>query len=190
MMAEAGVVSRYARALFEAAQSQGTVEQVGSDLEGIASIFKESPDLLRVLRAPVIPAERKAQLVRTAFGPRVSDLTLRFLEMVVQKRREEVLPEVPAEFQHLAYAMLNVLPVEVTTAVPLTPEERTALAASLGRRTGKRIRLVEKIEPELMGGMVLRLGDTIIDGSVQGQLQRLRQRLLAGAGESQVVQSA
>jgi F-type H+-transporting ATPase subunit delta len=186
-MAETGVVSRYARALFEAARAQGAVEQVGSDLQGVAAVLQETPDLLEVLRAPVIPVEGKVHLVGSAFGHRVTELTLRFLQMVVQKRREVVLSEVPAEFQRLSYAMLNILPVEVSTAVPLSPEERTSLAAALDRRTGKRIQLVERTDPQLMGGMVLRLGDTIIDGSVQGQLQRLRQRLLTGAGETQAV---
>ena len=188
-MAGSGASGRYARALFDAARAEGTVEQVGSDLQGVAAIFRETPDLLRVLRAPVVPAERKLELLRTAFGRRVSPLTLKFLEMVVQKRREEILPEVPEVFQRLSYQMLNILPVEVTSAVALTADERTALAAALGRRSGKRIQLVEKTDPALMGGLVMRLGDMIIDGSVQGQLQRLRQRLLAGAGEVQAVQT-
>jgi len=178
-MAEGGIVRRYAKALFDVAQRQGAVDAVRADLEALRAVMRSTPQLGRVLRAPTIGAERKRQLVRAAFGGRMNPLTLRFLEMVISKEREEILPDVPAAFEHLAYQMLNLQPVQVTSAVPLGPQEREALAAALGRRTGKRIELHERVDPSLMGGAVVRLGDTIIDGSVQGQLRRLRERLLA-----------
>src|SRR4029079_9856942 len=104
--------------------------------------------------------------------------TLRFLYLLIDKRREAVLPEVNRELRALSYAVRNILPVTPTVAMRLTPEERARLAETLGRRTGKTIELSEEIDPDLIGGVVLRLGDTIIDGSVAGQLRRLRQQLV------------
>jgi F-type H+-transporting ATPase subunit delta len=178
-MAEGGIVRRYAKALFDVADKQGIVDEIRADLLGLRAVMRASPQLGRVLRAPTIAAEAKRQLVWTAFGGRMNELTLRFLEMAINKEREEILPDVPAAFEHLAYARLNLQPVHVTSAVPLSPQERDALAASLGRRTGKRIELHERVDSALMGGAVVRLGDTIIDGSVQGRLRRLREHLLS-----------
>src|SRR5262245_26110349 len=149
-MTEISVVRRYARALFDVARQQERVEQVGSDLQGIDAVLKSSPRLLRVLRAPTIPGADKIKLVRSAFGRRVNELTLRFLQMVIEKRREGILPELAAEYRRLSFEMLNIQSVEVTSAVALTDEERARLAVSLGRRTGKRIQLVERTDPNLM----------------------------------------
>jgi len=177
-MAEGSIVRRYTKALFDVSMRQQILDEVRADLDGLRSVMRRSPQLSRVLRAPTIPATDKRQLVRSVFGGRMNELTLRFLEMVISKEREEILSDVPAAFEHLAYQMLNLQPVSVTSAVPLSAAEREQLAAALGRRTGKRIELHERVDPALMGGAVVRLGDTVIDGSVRGQLRRLRDRLL------------
>lgn len=181
-MADSAVVRRYARALIDVAQQKGLVEQVGRELDGFEAILKQEPRFARVLRAPVIAPARKLALLRSTMAGRLSDLTLRFLELLVQKEREELLPDIPAEYRRLSYEIRNLQPVEVTTAVALTPEERSGLQAALGKRTGKTIELHERTDPALMGGAVIRIGDTIYDGSVRGQLRRLRQRLLASSG--------
>ena len=90
-MAEAGIVRRYARALFDVAHQRGAVEPVRGDLEALGTLLQSTPQLGRVLRAPTIPPARKRQLLRTAFGGRVHELTQRFLDMIVEKRREEIL---------------------------------------------------------------------------------------------------
>jgi F-type H+-transporting ATPase subunit delta len=178
-MVERTIVDRYTRALFAAADKRGIVDQVRSDLRGLDAVMTETPQLGRVLRAPTIAAADKRRLIRSAFTGQLGDLTLKFLEMAIEKRREEILPFVSAEFERLAYDQLNILPVQVTSALPLTEEERAALSRSLNRRTGKTIELHERVNAALMGGATMRLGDTEIDGSVRGQLRRLRDRLLA-----------
>lgn len=181
-MAETAAVRRYARALFHVAQQQGEVEPVSEDLQNFEALLRATPRLLRVLRAPTIAAAGKRQLLRNAFADRLNALTLRFLEMVVVKRREGILLEVGEEFRKLSYEHLNLLPVQVTSAVALSAQEREALRGALGRRTGRRIELQERVDAALMGGAVLRIGDTILDGSVRGQLRRLRARLLNPSG--------
>ena len=106
------------------------------------------------------------------------ELTQRFLDMVIDKRREAILALVPVEFRRLSYELLNIQPTEVTSAAPLGADERAALSTALARRTGKRIELREAVDPALIGGAIVRIGDTILDGSVRGSLRRLRERLL------------
>lgn len=179
-MADLSLARRYAQALFLMARRDGTIERVETDLETIDALLRTQPNLLRALRAPVIARPQKRDLVRRLLASQVSNLTLRFLYLLIDKRREAVLPEVNRQFRALSYGAENILPVTATVARRLTAEERTRLTETLGRRTGKTVALAEAVDPELIGGVVLRLGDTIIDGSVAGHLQRLRQRLLGG----------
>jgi F-type H+-transporting ATPase subunit delta len=179
-MAELSVVRRYARALFDTAQRSGTVEQVQDDLKAVDEVLRSAPRLQRALRAPVIQASRKNELLEHAFGARIGPLTLRFLKLAVQRRREDILSDVYLEFQRLANQARGIQPVDVVAAVPLTDAERDQLAASLHQRTGKQIVLQVSIDPSLVGGMILRMGDTILDGSIRTRLEQLRTRLLAG----------
>ena len=179
-MAELAVVRRYARALFDTANRQGQIDQVEEDLKTVDQAMRAAPRLLRALRAPTIPSARKTELVQHAFGARVSPLTQRFLTLLVERRREDVLTDIYPEFQRLANEARSLLPVQVTAALPLTDAERDALTRSLGARTGKTVVLNVNIDPSVLGGVVVRMGDTIIDGSVRSKLNQLRQRLLTG----------
>jgi len=179
-MAELAVVRRYARALYQSANRKGAVDQVEEDLKSIDQVLRQVPRLVRALRAPTLGAARKQELMRRAFATRVGDLTLRFLTLVVDRRREDILTDVYAEFHRLANEARNILPVRVTSATVLSDAERDALARAVAQRTGKRPVLEVSIDPSLIGGVILRMGDTMIDGSVRTRLEQLRQRLLAG----------
>jgi F-type H+-transporting ATPase subunit delta len=179
-MANAAVARRYAQALFDTARKDGTTERVETDLETVDALIRTNPNLLRVLRAPTIARPQKKELVRRLFESQVGNLMLRFLYLLIDKRREAVLPEVNRAFRALSYGARNILPVTATVAWRLTMEERQRLAETVGRRTGKTVELSEEVDPDLIGGIILRLGDTIIDGSVAGHLRRLRQQLVGG----------
>jgi F-type H+-transporting ATPase subunit delta len=179
-MAELSVVRRYARALFGSATQAGSVDEVEEDLKGIDHILKVAPALPRALGAPTIAASRKQELIGQAFEGRISPLTLRFLRLVLHRRREAILPDVYPEFQRLANEARNILPVEVQSAAPLTDQEQSALSDALAGRTGKTIRLEVSVAPELLGGMIVRMGDTVLDGSVRNKLEQLHTRLLTG----------
>ncbi len=180
-MTELSVVRRYAQALFDTAARAGSVDQVEEDLRAMTQVFTSSPRLVQVLRAPVIAGERKQRLVEQLFGTRVSPLTLRFLILVITRRREEILDAVYPEFQRLANEQRGLMTVQVTSATPLSDAERSSLSAALARKTGKRVVLEGRLDPSIIGGLVLRIGDTIVDGSVRTRLQQLRNRLLVGA---------
>lgn len=176
-MAELAVARRYVRALFDAASRAGAVDQVEADLKAVDQILKAVPRLARVLHAPTIAGSRKTALLDTAFSGQVSELTLRFLRLLVNRGREDALTELSVEFQTLANEHRGVAPVEVTAAVALSEAEQAALAQALSQRTGKQVQLTVKVDETLLGGLQLRMGDTIIDGSVRTRLSRLRERL-------------
>src|SRR5438067_1015077 len=127
-MAGVSIARRYAQALFDTARKAGTIERVETDLETLDGLLRTQPALLRVLRAPTIGRAEKKDLARRLFASQVSDLTLRFLFLLIDKRREATLPEVNRAFRALAYAAQNRLQVTATVAVRLTAEERALLA--------------------------------------------------------------
>jgi len=179
-MAELSVVRRYARALFTIARQQNQVDQVEADLSAVDGIVRQLPDLIRVLRDPTVSTPRKGELIDRVFKERVGPVTLRLLHLVVQRRRETVLRDILPEFRRLAYEYRNIMEVAVETAVPLTDQERDRLASSLAVRTGKQIQLKVSENPALLGGMVIRMGDNVLDGSVAGRIRSLRDTLGAG----------
>jgi F-type H+-transporting ATPase subunit delta len=177
-MAEISVTRRYVRALFDTAQREGVTEKIETDLETVDALLRTTPNFLRVLRAPTIDRTRKKDLLRQVFAEQISALALRFLYLIVDKRREAILADVNREFRTLSYRQRNIQPVTVRVATRMTADERGALTRALEARTGKTIELQEEIDADLIGGAVLRIGDTIIDGSVAGHLRRLRERLV------------
>jgi F-type H+-transporting ATPase subunit delta len=182
-MIDLSVVRRYARALFDMAKrSVEEMDAVENDLKRVDQALRSIPRLDNALRAPTVSSERKKSLLRTAFGDQVTPLTARFLQLVVERGREEVLTSIYAEYQRLANEHRNILAVDVSAAVPLSDEQLSELARSLEARTGKRIRIQEQTEPELLGGLVVRMGDTILDGSVRTRLRRLHEQMLSGQG--------
>jgi F-type H+-transporting ATPase subunit delta len=177
-MAELSITRRYAQALFHTAQRDGVTEKIETDLETVDALLRATPTLLRIMRAPTIARTRKKELLQKVFAERISGLALRFLYLIVDKRRESILPDVNREFRALSYAHRNIQPVTVRVARHMSAEERADLARALEARTGKTIEIQEEVDPTLIGGVVLRIGDTIIDGSVAGHLRRLRQRMI------------
>lgn len=172
------VARRYARALFNAALHAQVVQAVDEALQQLLNTLQENQPLQRLLLNPLIPRERKRQLVQEAIGRQTHPLVASLLGVLVDKRREPILPEVVHEFARLRDEHLGVVRVQATTAYPLDEEQRQALIRSLEQRTGKTVLLDLQTDPSLIGGIVVRIGDTIIDGSVRGQLLRLKQYLL------------
>jgi F-type H+-transporting ATPase subunit delta len=177
-MADLSITRRYAQALFHTAQRDGVTEKIEMDLETVDAILRATPTLLRIMRAPTIARARKKDLLQKVFAEKISGLALRFLYLIVDKRREVILPDINREFRALSYAHRNIQPVTARVARPMSAEERAELDRALEARTGKTIEILEEVDPSLIGGVVLRIGDTIIDGSVAGQLRRLRQRMI------------
>ncbi len=180
----AAVASRYARALAELVAQPGSTldaEHAASQLDAVAAALQISPQLKHVLLSPAVPSPRKRALIaRLAGGLGLSDLVKRFLYVLVDHRRVALLKEVREAFETEIDQRRGVVRVDVASARELAPAQCEALSGELVRLTGKRPRLRFALDPELLGGLVARVGSTVYDGSVRGQLAALRERM-AGA---------
>ena len=168
---------RYARALFQWAADNEQVESVQRDLEQVLLQVQTVPDFEKVLVHPLISDARKGHLLRQAFEGRISDPLLGFLVLLEEHRRMDVLPAVCEDFAQQALAYRGEVEAEVRAAVPLTPVETDRLQRVLDQRLGKKARINLQIDPELIGGLVVRVGDMVIDGSIQTFLGALREHL-------------
>jgi len=141
-------------------------------------MIKQTPALGDMWYSPLVPAGRKRDILDKILGRSFDDLTLSFLRLLIDKRREHVLTEVEREMQDLTDVSRNVVRAEAIFAVEPTAEEKTALTESLQHRTGGHVDLTVRIDPAILGGIVVRMQDTIIDGSVRGTFERLREQML------------
>ena len=169
---------RYAGALFAAAKDAGVIDKVESDLGLVTYSLQTMPRLKEALEHPLIPAESKKEIATQVFRAEIQEITLHFIDLVIDKRREDILEDVEQEYVTLANEFRGVATVRVTSAVPLTPAESGELRAKLGEFTGKKVELELEEDPALIGGLVARIGDTVLDGSVKGYLASLRGELL------------
>ena len=177
-MREISTARRYAAALFENAKKSDSVAKAGDDLRLVAEVVSRLPRLKLVLAQPLVTETRKKEALKDTFGDNIAPSTMAFLNLLVDKRRINLLPEVEQEFGRRALAHRNVAYATAISAVPMTPEQTEALRQSLEGRTGMGIELETDIDPRLIGGVLVRIGDTVWDGTVKGKLERLREQLL------------
>ena len=180
MAALAGSVARrYARALFHIGVDAGTVEALGQELGDLAVLFQQSAELRQALVNPVFkPSEKRAILDRLL--PRVtpSPIVQRFAALLLERGRIALLPALSRAYRELSDAHAGRVRAVVTSAVPLSPGDLERVRRSLERRTKKKVMLEAEVDPGLIGGLVARVGDLVLDGSVRSQLETLRDKLL------------
>jgi len=172
------IVRRYAAALFSTAQAEGVVDLVESDLGLITYSFESIPSLESAIVSPLIPSEKKREVITSIFKDKIHELTLYYLYLLIDNRREDVIKETESEFVRLANEARGIVAAQVTSAVELTEDEKIRLREKLSAYTGSRVDISVNIDPTIIGGLVVRIGDTIMDGSIAGYLERLRDRFL------------
>ena len=177
-----GVAGRYASALFDLARERDALDPVARDLEAVAAMLEESPDLDRALKSPVVKAETKSGIAR-ALGERAGfhDLTVRFLGVLGEQERLDLLAGMVTAFETLVADHRGQATVEVVSAVPLAPEQEEAVREMAATSLGKTVELKTAVDPELLGGLVLRVGSRMIDASVKTKLRHL-ELAMRGAG--------
>jgi F-type H+-transporting ATPase subunit delta len=187
-MADGQITRRYAQALYEEARDQGHLSMVDEDVAFLRESLDQAPQLERVLKSPVIPQKKKQGVLESLVKPRVGALTYRFVELLLSKDREEILERMLRAYRTLRDRQEGIVEAEVRTAHPLSEEEGARLEEAVGRITGKpNVRLQTEREPDLIGGVVVRVGDTVYDGSVRHQLASLRDRLVRQADVAEVM---
>lgn len=182
-MLNQAVARRYARALFDLAQEQGLIDQVDQELGTVVSFIQENQALRAVMDDVLVTPEKKRVLVEKLFTNALSPLVMNFLLVVVRKRREAHFFEIHRAYLDLANEARGVVEVEVRSAFALPEETIAGLQGRLESRLGKRVKFQTQVAPELIGGLVVRVGDELMDGSVKTRLQRMHNRLIRSKAE-------
>lgn len=175
------VARRYAQALFEEAEQRKLTEQIDADVDLIQRSMQASRELVRFFESPVISRDKKARVIQELFAERLQPLMLRFLNLLVEKQRESTFPAVIQAYRALRDRQMGILEVQARAAHALSEPEEQKLRATLEQMTGRRVRLQVRQDAGLLGGLVVRVGDTVYDGSVRHQLAMLREQMGHGA---------
>ena len=177
MTGDLSVARRYASALFEVAKKRGEVEAVAANLKEVVQAVQGSRELMSVLHHPLLPLEKKQTILHSVFAGNVRSDVEKFLFLVVEKKRAAVLPQILSEFNRLVDEFKGEADAEAVSAVPLSPQQIANLEAALQRKFGVRVRLKTRIDESLLGGLVVRVGDKLIDGSVETKIRTLSEQL-------------
>jgi F-type H+-transporting ATPase subunit delta len=184
-MTLSAVAARYANALADVVTAKTSTlspEQAVAELRAFESALRDSIELQNALETPAVPVARKRAVVgRIGDVLQLSRITRNFLFVLIDHRRIASLPEIIAMFEEVVDTRLGYARAEVSSAAELNDADRRALNAQLEHLTGKRIRMRFAIDPALIGGAIARIGSTVYDGSVRGQLATLERRLTAEA---------
>jgi F-type H+-transporting ATPase subunit delta len=171
---------RYAEAAFQVAVRDDAVDAWLKDLQTAAAIVADAR-VGRALANPSIPLETRIATAQETFGKLVGPKVLNLVTLMLRRGRIEELPTLAAEFRRLDDERRGITRATATSALPLTPDEVRALIERLERSTSRDVELDAEVDASLLGGLVVRLGDRLIDGSVRSRLERLRNQLVSGA---------
>jgi F-type H+-transporting ATPase subunit delta len=174
------VARRYAQALMAVAEEQKVVDDVAADLTAMGTLLATSRELRVLLSSPVIREGKKKAVFQELWGTRVNRTTMAFVLLLTHKQREYVLQDVIKEYHALRDEKLGVIGADVQTAVPMSAAQEQDITARLTRSTGKRVQVRAAVDAAIKGGLVVRIGDTVVDASIRRQLERLRERFQEG----------
>ena len=175
---DSGAVRRYSRALFNVAQERNEVDEVAQNLAQLTQTFANSPELRAVMHHPRITRTRRKELLHQVFQWSVRQDVVTFLNLLVDKDRANIIPHVAQEFLRLVDEHRREADAEVVSAVPLTDTQREAVVQRLKVTNNLQVvRLTTRVDPDILGGLVIRVGDQLIDGSVATQLNTMREQL-------------
>jgi F-type H+-transporting ATPase subunit delta len=179
-MLSGAIARRYAEAIFDIAVRQNTVDRTLDDVQEIARLFAIRK-LAYLLREPNIPWQRKEAALRQALESRVLPTSLNLALLVVQRGLVDIMPNIARELNQLVLDYKNEAIAQVITATPLDAKLTDRVKQALERMTGKTIIMETRVQPDILGGVVARVGDKVIDGSVERRLKMLQQELLTDA---------
>lgn len=173
-MSAGRIAVRYATPILELAEEKKILDAVKADMESFKAVCEESKDFSLMLKSPIISHLKKADILKKVFSGKVNDLTLQAFEIITKKKRERLLENIAEEFLHLYNIKKGLAEVSVTTSIELDAEMKKAFEKLAKEITGKEPLLKEKVNPDIVGGYILKVGDRQIDDSVSGQLKELK----------------
>ena len=179
-MSNIAVTGRYTKALLAAADERGALDRVEGDARALMELIAGSEELGAFLDDPLVHPGTKQDLFGSLFADKVDGVTLSFLRLLCDKRRERSLPDILAHFLEALDERRGVVTARVKAASEMSSDQQDRLAQRLSEHSGKQVRLEVDVDRGLRAGFVARLGDVVFDGSLDAQLGRLRRTLMAG----------
>jgi len=180
-MRDTTIARNYAEALLALARKANALDAWGSMISAVSDAVERDPRLANFLAAPQVPEAQKNQIIEKAFGPVLPKLLVRFLQKLVDNRRQTLIPEIAVEYANLVDETEGRVHAQVTLAREASEADRALIAKRLSERLGKVVVPHLHVNPAILGGVIVKVGDTVMDGSVKKRLATLRSRL-ASAG--------
>jgi F-type H+-transporting ATPase subunit delta len=179
-MREITIARSYAETLVELAQRAGDLDGWGAMIDEVADAIAADPRLVRFLQTPRVSAREKNEVIGKAFADRLPRLFVRFLQAVVTHRRQHLIGEIAFEYHAIVDQLEGRVHADVTLAKEPDPALAQSITEQLSRALGKTVMPHFVVRPDILGGTIVRVGDTVMDGSVRHRLARLRTRMLSG----------
>jgi F-type H+-transporting ATPase subunit delta len=177
-MLNKSVARRYAEAFFSIARDNDKIDDYQLELEKVVTTIQEVDNLKEYMNHLLIPAAAKKDVVKQLFADQISPVTLNFIMMIIDKKRETYIEVIVDEFKDMADEFRNIAKVDLIAAKEVAEEDIKFLAEKLSASTGKTVQLNLTVDPALLGGVKLRMGDQIIDGTIAKKLEMLKEQLI------------
>lgn len=171
------VARRYASALYEQANQNNDLEQIDQDVALLRESLEASDDLRRFFLDPILNVDQKTRVVDALLGSRIHGTTINFVRLLINKRREVLIEDILSAFQTLRDKHMGILEATARVAIEIDAAEEQRLVQALEKMTGQKIRLNTVIDKSLIAGLIIKVGDTVYDGSVRHKLALLSDKL-------------
>lgn len=185
-MINGSLARRYSQALFEIASETG-LDQIDVDLRELTKMVEENQEVKDTLLHPHISLSDKKSIMDKLMGDNFGDITRRFLYLLIDRRRAELLPFIQREFTRLADEARQVVEAKVSSAIELTATQLDELKKAVVRMTGKEVRIISDVRAELIGGVLIQIGDRVMDGTIAHALEKMRENLRKNSDKPQEV---
>ena len=174
------VALRYAKSLLSLADQRNILEQVKDDMLTLATVCEQNTDFLDMLKSPIVKSDRKASILKLVFEKEVCELSMKFINLVLEKRREAILGAIANSFIDLYNDLKNIVKATVVTANAITEDTRNKVLSQLKLVAGDaNILIEEQVDESIIGGFVLRIGDTEYNASIANKLQQLKREFVS-----------
>ena len=171
------IANRYAEALFQLSEEENITKEIYNELHSVLDIVKSNKDLDNVLKSPLVTKADKVQLIETLFNNKINNNLKNFLKILVEKGRISSLKSIELTFKQLLNDRDNIIEGTVISAIPLTDEKVKELEEKLSKKYNKNVTLENKVDKSILGGVLIRLGNIQIDGSVKTRLDNIKDQL-------------
>lgn len=173
-MSNTRLAKRYAQAFYDFAEENSKVEEIYKDVCLLYDTYHENRELELVLESPIIHFDKKERILKALFANRLTEITYQFLRLIIQKRREPQLAAIMDCFIHIYYNKHNIREAFITTAQPLSESMRNEIKSQLEEETQSQILIKEKVNPAIIGGILVRIEDFLLDATILSRINKLK----------------